>query len=117
MSRETQAILAGHLKPSDVAQLMVAAGKTAVSVRDMQRPEYKIVEFRQADGTWSAINLFLDSWAADDYAHVFTGPGTLATAEYSPDNLGLLRSLVSATGGMLRSDEGQPWIQISAAES
>ena len=28
MSRETQAILAGHLKPGDVAQLMVAAGKT-----------------------------------------------------------------------------------------
>ncbi|TPE62594.1 hypothetical protein FJQ54_05235 [Sandaracinobacter neustonicus] len=117
MSQETQAILAGHLTADEVAQLVVAAGKTAVSVRGMQRPEYKIVEFRQADGAWSALNLFLDSWAADDYAHVFTGPGTLATAECSPDNLGLLRSLVSATGGMLRIDESQPWMQISAAES
>lgn len=117
MSLETQAILTGHLLADEVAKLVIAAGMRAVSVRQMQRPEYWIVAFQRDDGSPGAINLFIDSWAAEDYADVFTGPGTLVTAEYSPDNSSLLQSMVSKTGGMFRSYDSEPWVEIAASLS
>jgi len=111
MSIESQAILAGHIPVERIVRLLKAEVSGPVAVRDMQRPEYKMIEFQWADGSWSALNLFLNSWAAEDYADAFQGPSTLMTAEYSPRNFNLVRSLASAIGGLARASESEAWVE------
>jgi hypothetical protein len=116
MSVESQAILAGHIPADRIVRLLKAEGSGPVTVRDMQRPEYKIIEFQKVDGSWVALNLFLDSWAADDYADVFQGPSTLMTAEYSPQNFNLVRSIAAAVGGLARKTGAEPWVELEPAQ-
>lgn len=62
-----------------------------------------------------ALNLFLDSWAAEDYADTFQGPSTLLTAEYSPQNFNLVRSIAAAVGGLARKTATEPWVELEPA--
>lgn len=115
MSLESQAILAGHVAPERIVGLLKAEISGAVVLRDMQRPEYKTIEFQRVDGSWSVLNLFLNSWAADDYAEAFQGPSTFLTAEYSAQNFSLVRSIAAAVGGLARKTEAEPWVELEAA--
>lgn len=115
MSVECQAILAGHVPVERIVRLLKAEVSGPVAVRDMQRPEYKIIEFQKLDGSWTAVNLFLDSWAADDYVDIFHGPSTLLTAEYSPQNFNLVRSIAAAIGGLARKTPAEPWVELEPA--
>ncbi len=115
MSVESQAILVGHIPVDRIVRLVKAEVSGPVAVRDMQRPEYKIIEFQKLDGSWAALNLFLDSWAAEDYADAFQGPSTLMTAEYSPQNFDLVRSIAAAVGGLARKTAAEPWVELEAA--
>lgn len=115
MSVECQAILAGHVSVDRIVRLLKSEVSGPVAVRDMQRPEYKIVEFQKVDGSWCALNLFLDSWAADDYADAFQGPSTFLTAEYNPQNFNLVRSIAAAVGGLARKKESEPWVELESA--
>jgi hypothetical protein len=51
MSVETQAILVGHVSAERVASVLRTEVTGQVAVRDMQRSEYKVVEFQSEDGT------------------------------------------------------------------
>jgi hypothetical protein len=112
MSVQTQAIFAGHLSVDSFVRLLVAAVGSAINVRDMQRPQYKIVEFQKPDGSWTALNLFLDSWAADDYADVFEGPSVLLTVDYTPENFSLIRTMAASVSGLVRKTEADPWVEL-----
>lgn len=115
MSVESQVILAGHYDADRIAKLLRSEISGKVAVRDMQRPEYKIIEFQRLDGSRSALHLFLDSWAADDYADVFRGPSTLMTAEYTPQNYILVRAIAAALGGLVRQTAADPWVEQEPA--
>jgi len=115
MSVESQAILAGHIPVDRIVRLLKAEVSGPVAVRDMQRPEYKIIEFQKLDGSWATLNLFLDSWAAEDYANAFQGPSTLLTAEYNPQNFNLVRSITAAIGGLARKTTAEPWVELEPA--
>jgi folate-binding Fe-S cluster repair protein YgfZ len=117
MGMETQAILAGHIDVVRVVDLLKKEVTGKVAVRDMQRPEYKVIEFQKLDGSWSALNLFLNSWAADDYNDAFQGPSTFLTAEYNPQNFNLVRSIAAAIGGLARKTEAEPWIELEPARA
>jgi hypothetical protein len=112
MSVQTQAILAGHLAVDSIVRRLAAEVGSTVNVRDMQRPHYKIVEFQRSDGSWTALNVFLESWAAEDYADVFKGPSTLLTADYSPENFRIVQAIACAVGGLARRTEADPWIEL-----
>lgn len=116
MSIESQAVLAGHVPIERVVSLLRSVVGDPVTVRDMQRPQYKIIEYRRVDGSWSALNLFLESWAAEDYADAFQGPSTFLTAEYSPQAFNLVRSIAAAVGGLARRTDADPWIELEPAE-
>jgi hypothetical protein len=115
MSVESQAILVGHVPVDRIVRLLKAEVSGPVTVRDMQRPEYKIIEFQRVDGSWVALNLFLNSWAADDYADAFQGPSTFMTAEYSPQNFSLVRSIAAGIGGLARKAATEPWVELEPA--
>jgi hypothetical protein len=115
MGIETQAILPGHLTAENVCELLAAeCGVTRAVARPIHRPEYKIIEFIDRTGTPQALNLFLNSYAASDYADVFTGNSTLATLEFSPPNFEVLSALAGATGGYVQRIGGEPWAQVPA---
>lgn len=115
MSVESQAILAGHVPVERIVRLLKSEVGNKVVVRDMQRPEYKLIEFQRLDGTWHVFNVFLDSWAAADHADVYDGPSTFMTAEYTPMNFPLLRRIAAAIGGMARKTPADPWIELEPA--
>lgn len=117
MGVETQAVLAGHVPVERIVALLKSEVVGPIAVRDMQRPEYKLVEFQKVDGSWSTLNLFLNSWAAEDYADAFQGPSTFLTAEYNPQNFNLVRSIAAAIGGLARKTEADPWVELEPARA
>jgi hypothetical protein len=117
MSVESQVILAGHVTVEHIVKLLKAEISGPIVVRDMPRSEYKVIEFQKVDGSWSALNLFLQSWAADDYADAFQGPSTFLTVEYNPQNFNLIRSIAAAVGGFARKTEAEPWVELESARA
>lgn len=117
MSIESQAILAGHVSVERIVRLLRAEVSGSITVRDMQRPEYKMIEFQWADGSWSALNVFLNSWAAEDYADAFKGPSTFLAADYSPRMFNIVRSLAAAIGGLARPSDAEPWVELEPART
>lgn len=115
MSIESQAILAGHVSVEEIARLIKSEVAGAVNIRSMQRPQYKMIEVEHLDGSWSAFSVFLESWAADDYANVFVGPSTMMTVDYSPLSFAIIRSVTAAIGGMVRKTEAEPWNELEPA--
>ena len=115
MSVESQAVLFGHVPVEQIVRLLRAEVSGSVTVRDMPRPEYKIVEFQKVDGTWAALNVFLDSWAAENYADAFQGPSTFLTTEYNPQNFNLVRLIAAAVGGLARKTAAEPWLEPEPA--
>jgi hypothetical protein len=115
MSIESQAILAGHVPVDRIVSLLRSEVSGEITVRDMQRPEYKVVDFQKIDGSWTSLNLFLDSWAAVDYAEAFTGPSTLMTVEFSPQNFNVVRAITAAIGGLARRTADEPWAALQPA--
>lgn len=110
MSIQTQAILPRHFTIDALCAILRAeCGIAVITVRQMTRPEYQIVEFIDLEGGPQAMSVFLDSWAADDYADTHVGDSTLLTLEFSPNNFGLLATVTSATGGYLRRVSGDVW--------
>lgn len=112
MSVETQAILVGHVSAERVASVLRTEVTGQVAVRDMQRSEYKVVEFQSEDGTWTVLHLFLESSVAEDYADAYDGESTFMTAEFSPQNVNLLRAITAALGGFTRRTTGEPWVAL-----
>lgn len=115
MSVECQAIIAGHISAEEIVSLLRLEVRGKLIVRNMQRIEYKIIDLQQDDGSFSAINLFLESWAAEDYADAFQGPSTFLTAEYSPANFHLVRSVAAAFGGLARKTATEPWTKLDVS--
>ena len=117
MSIESQAILAGHVPVDRIVSLLRFEISGKIIVRDMQRPEYKIVDFQKLDGSWASLNLFLESWAADDYAEAFEGPSTLMTVEFSPQSFNVVQAITAAIGGLARPTANDPWAALEPARS
>lgn len=114
MSIETSAIIPTHVTAGDLcAQLRSLDGIVGVGTRNMHKPDYKVIEFTAGD-TKRALNVFLNSYAADDHADVYSGASTLLTLEFAPDSHAILSALVRATGGFVRRINGEPWERVSA---
>lgn len=113
MGVETQAILPGHLSADGVAELLRnECGITRLGVRDMHRPEYKIIEFIDRAGSEQALNVFLNSYAASDYEAVYAGDSTLLTVEFSPTNYDALNAVARAAGGYIQRSSGAAWARV-----
>jgi len=115
MSMETQAIYAGHVDVRALAVLLESAMVGRATVRAMHKPDYRIIEVARSDESVSAVHVFLNSWAAEDYSSVFTGPSTFATVQYSPRDYEALRAVAVSIGGTIRKTTADPWVEVALA--
>jgi hypothetical protein len=110
MSLQTQAILPGHLTAAEIAvRLEQASGFKVLGYRTMRVPEHVLYELEDASGTVMAVEAFMNSWAADDYAAAYNGQSTLLSAEYSPQ---AIRLLIATAGlsGLTREHDLAEWL-------
>ncbi len=98
----SQAILVGHVPVDRIVSLLRSEISSIITVRDMQRPEYKVIDLQRVDGSWASLNLFLESWAAEEYSEVFAVPSTLLTVQFSLQNFDLVQAIATAIGGLTR---------------
>lgn len=115
MGLETQAIIPGHVTVEHICELLTDAlpGSRPIA-RAMHRPEYKIIEFVNAQGQMQALNVFLQSYAADDYRAVYAEPSTLLTLEFSPAGYEMLKAVAGKAGGFVQRTAEEPWAKIAA---
>jgi hypothetical protein len=83
----------------------------------MRREDYWVVEFTDRAGAIRVMNVFLNSFAADDYADLWAGPSTLLWTEHRPDSTALLRRLVPPSRGWVRDHEADSWAEVRITEA
>jgi len=109
MSLQTQAILPGHPTAAELAlRLEQASGFKVLGYRTMRVPEHVLFELEDGQGHVLAVEAFLNSWAADDYAATFAGPSTMLTMEHSPVATSLLQEIVRGDG-LVREHDMDEW--------
>ena len=114
MSLEIQTILLGHHAAEDIAGCITAPAKApAVTVRSMHKPDYKLLDGVLEGGQEFAINVFLNSYAAEDHADVFNGPSTFLTVQYDPALVPLMEAVAREFGGFIRVPSSSEWKQIA----
>jgi len=115
MGLETQAIIPRHIAVEDVCALLRSeCDATKLTARGMHRPEYIIIEFVDRKGEMQALNVFLQSYAAEDYRSVYSGPSTLLTLAFSPTSYDTLSALAGSAGGYVQRTGDEPWIKVAA---
>jgi hypothetical protein len=83
----------------------------------MRREDYCVIEFAAPARVTRAMDVFLNSFAADDYADLWAGPSTLLSIEHRPDSTALLRRLVPPSRGWVRDHEADRWAEVRIAEA
>lgn len=113
MGLETQAIVAEHLSVEEVCRRLRSVQGVGDAVpRPMHHPDYWIVEYTDREGTRMVIDLFLNSFAAEDYADLCQGPTTLLSTENRPDAVVLFQGVVSPSRGWVRAHEADKWREV-----
>ena len=111
MSLNTQAIVPGHLALDEICQVLISAANAKIlGTVPRYSPDTGQILLRDHDGVSLVLEVFLNSYAATDYADAFQGPSTLIVCQYQPATLVLMTERVTAQGGLVRKYEGQPWI-------
>lgn len=114
MSLEIQTILLGHHAAEDIASYLRAPPEAAtMAIRSMHKPDYKLLEGVLGGGQEFAINVFLNSYAAEYHADVFNGPSTFLTVQHDPALVPLMEALARAFGGFIRVPSSPEWKQIA----
>lgn len=114
MGLETQAVVIGHLSIEEVCRrLRSAHGIGDAVARPMHHPDYWLVEFTDAGGERRVIDVFLNSFAAEDYVDLCQEPGTLLSTENRLDGVALLQGVIPPSRGWVRAHEADQWTEHS----
>lgn len=108
MSVTSQAVLPGSRDHLSVADLVSQCGAKVVNIQQRYRPEHWELAVSQDEST-IVIDVFLNSWAAEDYKSVMTGPSTLLVASLSPAAADLFRRLAASANGWYRRTDSDEW--------
>lgn len=110
MSLSAQCILPGHLTVPEVARLLTTVGLTDVRAVARYRPEHWEIHFSVGLQADCVMDVFLNSWAAEDYLEAFSGPSTLLTMPASDQASGIFRELAGVrTAALWRAHEMENW--------
>jgi hypothetical protein len=114
MGLDTQAVLKGHLTVDAIcAQLRTAYGADDAVARPMRSRDHWIVEFTDRDGQIRALEVFLNSYAADDYKQLAAPESTLVSMELGPTSEAIMRVLAQNSDGWVRRHDGEGWRPFS----
>lgn len=113
MGIETQAVLAGH---HDIAalcgRLRDVYGATDIRPRGTHKPDYQMIEFIDLDGAFRIINVFLNSYAREDYKELDAPQSTLVTMELGPTSQAVIGALAHGAAAWFRRQDTGPWTPI-----
>lgn len=113
MGIETQAVLGGHYAIEDLQRRLEANYPAAqVRRRATHKPDYWLIEFVDRDGQRRVVNVFLNSYAADDYAELDTAESTLITAQLEPTSDAIIKAISAESIGWFRRRDGDPWVAL-----
>lgn len=109
MSIQSQAVLVGHVSINEIAEFLRNHCGYAISVRAMRHEQYKLIEAALDPKNPIALHVFLESYAAEDYADAFREPSTLVSVEHSPEAFTIVSALAKHFGGLHRRTDATPW--------
>lgn len=113
MGLDTQAVLKGDISIDSVCtRLRTVYGAPDTTARPMRSRDHWIVEFTDSDGQHRALDIFLNSYAADDYKELAVLESTLVSMEFGPTSEAVIRALVNGSGGWLRRHDEAGWTPI-----
>jgi hypothetical protein len=113
MGLDTQAVRKGHLAVDDIcARLLSAYGTKNASARATRSPNYWLVEFADRDGEHRVLNVFLNSYAADDYRELHASESTFITMELGPTSEAVIKALSQGSEGWVRQHDSGPWTPL-----
>lgn len=113
MGLNTQAVLPRHLTIDKIRdRLAQLDGIQHVLVRGTHQPDYSIIEFVDRLGQGRVLDVFLNSYAADDYRDLTDGDCTMLSIEFGPTSDEVIRGIVGITGGWIRSPDSTPWVPV-----
>ncbi len=114
MGMDTQAVIGRHVSVADVCgQLKGPYGAKSVQARSTHRPDYWVIDFIDRDGAHRMIDLFLNSYAGDDYRQLTEGQSTLVSMELGPTSEAIVRSIAAPWQAWVRRHDGEPWAQLN----
>jgi hypothetical protein len=118
MSLNTQAVIPGHLGIEEVCRILTERGRAREVVpAPRYRPEHWEVTLVEPGGANLMLDVFLRSWAAEDYADVWQGPSTLLSCVFQPAAVALLATVARSQDGMMRANESDPWTTNGASSA
>ena len=109
MSIQSQAVLAGHISIDEIAEFLRDKCGYTTSVRAMRHEQYKLIEAALDPEIPFVFHVFLESYAAEDYAAAYREPSTLVSVEYSPEAFTIVSALANHFGGLHRRTDSTPW--------
>ena len=113
MSLQTQAVLKGRLPIEDICRrLRTVYGACDVVARATRNSDYWIVEFQDVNGMPRSLDLFLNSWAKDDYPELPAGDSTLLSTEFSDTSLQIIRASATGSSGWFRRHDSEAWTPL-----
>ena len=115
MGLDTQAVLKGHLSVEAICtQLRTSYGASDAVARPMRSRDHWMVEFTDSDGQHRALDVFLNSYAADDYKELAATESTLVSMELGPTSEAVISALAGASGGWVRRHDRDTWVAASS---
>ena len=114
MGLETQAVLRGHVTVDAICErLAEIRSVTGIAVRSTHQPAYWMVEFIDRLGKARVLDVFINSYAATDYADLLSGQSTMLSMELGPTSEEIVVALALRSGGWIRHDSSGGWSELS----
>lgn len=115
MGLETQAVLKGHVTVPEICTLLRTECRAINAVaRPMRSRDHWIVGFVDHNGQSRSVDVFLNSYVADDYRDLNVAESTFLSMELGEDSEATLSSIGSQFGGWIRRHDGLPWSELAA---
>jgi hypothetical protein len=116
MGLDTQAVLKGHQTTEAICtQLRTAYGVSDAMARPMRSRDHWLIEFTDRDGEHRAVDVFLNSYAAEDYKELAVAESTMISMEFGPTSGAVARTLAQGFGGWIRQHNEKEWTHASLA--
>lgn len=113
MSLQTQAVIKGRLPIEDICRrLRSVYGACDVVARATRNSDYWIVEFQDVNGIPRSLDLFLNSWAKEDYPELLAEDSTLLSTEFSDTSLQIIRGAATGLSGWFRRHDSEAWMSL-----
>jgi hypothetical protein len=110
MGIDTLGVISGHLRISEIENAVRDALPWAlVSARQLTGPDVWIVDAISGTEDATTVTVYLNSYAASDYAELGSQDTTLVLVEHGPQSDVLVRKIIGKRSGWIKTHDGAVW--------